>query len=218
MEIWEKLLKKTIYFIENSGIPNNKDCKANWSLGGGTVLMLEYDHRLSKDIDIFLPNPQFLGFFSPRLNDMIANEVDEYEEQAEYIKLRYDEGEIDFIVAQRLLNEPYKAIHKFNTDILCESPLEIIAKKVTHRHQNFAIRDFFDLATVVYHADNAVMQDIMAIITPYAKRLQERLQHFNSFNSIHTLPKGNVILEKGAGILHDFLSSCIPATPVINEE
>ena len=29
-----------------------------WTLGGGTVLMLRYRHRQSKDIDIFFPDPR----------------------------------------------------------------------------------------------------------------------------------------------------------------
>lgn len=28
-----------------------------WTFGGGTVLMLRFDHRLSKDIDLFVPDP-----------------------------------------------------------------------------------------------------------------------------------------------------------------
>lgn len=31
-----------------------------WTFGGGTALMLRYGHRLSKDIDIFVPDPQSL--------------------------------------------------------------------------------------------------------------------------------------------------------------
>jgi hypothetical protein len=37
-----------------------------WTLGGGTVLMLRYAHRRSKDIDIFVPDPQYLGYVTPR--------------------------------------------------------------------------------------------------------------------------------------------------------
>ena len=94
METWEKLLEKAVRYIINSGIPKNEDSKIHWSLGGGTVLMSRYLHRLSNDIDIFLSNPQFLNYFSPRLNDIIEKEVAHYSEQAEYIKLRYDEGEL----------------------------------------------------------------------------------------------------------------------------
>ena len=31
---------------------------AQWSFGGGTVLMLRISHRQSKDIDLFVPDPQ----------------------------------------------------------------------------------------------------------------------------------------------------------------
>ena len=43
-----------------------------WTFGGGTVLMLRYEHRKSKDIDIFVPDPQYLGFATPRLSDVAA--------------------------------------------------------------------------------------------------------------------------------------------------
>ncbi|MBY4897679.1 nucleotidyl transferase AbiEii/AbiGii toxin family protein [Cupriavidus sp. AU9028] len=44
--------------------------KPFFTFGGGTVLMLRYNHRLSKDIDLFVPDPQYLGFVTPRLSDM----------------------------------------------------------------------------------------------------------------------------------------------------
>jgi hypothetical protein len=34
--------------------------------------MFRYQHRLSKDIDIFVPDPQYLGFVTPRLSDVAA--------------------------------------------------------------------------------------------------------------------------------------------------
>jgi hypothetical protein len=36
-------------------------------LGGGTALMICAGHRLSKDIDAFIDDPQYLTFLSPRL-------------------------------------------------------------------------------------------------------------------------------------------------------
>ena len=44
----------------------------DWSFGGGTVLMRRFRHRVSKDVDIFVPDPQYLGYVSPRLNDTAA--------------------------------------------------------------------------------------------------------------------------------------------------
>ena len=58
-----------------------------WTFGGGTVLMLRYGHRLSKDIDIFVPDPQSLGYVTPRLSDVAAQITADYEESAQSIKL-----------------------------------------------------------------------------------------------------------------------------------
>ena len=42
---------------------------------------------LSKDIDFFIRDVQWLGFITPRLNDVIAAMVEGYEEQANSLKL-----------------------------------------------------------------------------------------------------------------------------------
>ena len=34
--------------------------------------MFRYCHRVSKDIDIFVPDPQYLGFVPPRVSDTAA--------------------------------------------------------------------------------------------------------------------------------------------------
>lgn len=52
-----------------------------WTLGGGTVLMFRYHHRLSKDIDIFVPDPQYLGFVTPRLSDTAADLTQRFAER-----------------------------------------------------------------------------------------------------------------------------------------
>ena len=59
-DTWERLFRSALRLlddIERRGIRN-----LLWSFGGGTVLMLRYQHRSSKDIDIFVPDPQALGF------------------------------------------------------------------------------------------------------------------------------------------------------------
>jgi hypothetical protein len=81
-------------------------CPADrWSFGGGTVLMRRYRHRFSKDIDIFVPDPQYLGHLSPRLNDEVEAMTAQFNEQANFIKLYFPEGEID-IVAAGALTQP----------------------------------------------------------------------------------------------------------------
>ena len=43
--------------------------KAPFLLGGGTVLMLDLAHRLSRDIDLFAYDVQWLTLLTPRLNE-----------------------------------------------------------------------------------------------------------------------------------------------------
>jgi hypothetical protein len=55
--------------------------------------MLRYQHRLSKDIDIFVPDPQYLGFVTPRLSDVAAAVSTQYvEDHSAYVKLIRPEG------------------------------------------------------------------------------------------------------------------------------
>jgi hypothetical protein len=65
---WQSLFIKAMDLLDQihaSGIAVPK-----WSLGGGTVLMFHYQHRLSKDIDIFIPDPQFLPYINPTLSSI----------------------------------------------------------------------------------------------------------------------------------------------------
>lgn len=75
-------------------------------LGGGTRLMLSLNHRISHDIDLFFTDAQWIGYLTPRLNDYVEALAGDYDEAADYLKLRFPEGEIDFIVRTRLLNLP----------------------------------------------------------------------------------------------------------------
>ncbi len=63
--VWTGLLQHAIRLVDDIHQHGIKD--PFWTFGGGTVLMLRYRHRMSKDIDIFVPDPQYLGFVSPRL-------------------------------------------------------------------------------------------------------------------------------------------------------
>lgn len=62
---WKSLLEKAFWlmdFVASDGFTIQ-----HWSLGGGTVLMFYYAHRKSKDMDIFIPDSQFLGYVNPCL-------------------------------------------------------------------------------------------------------------------------------------------------------
>jgi hypothetical protein len=121
---------------------------ARWTFGGGTVLMLRIAHRQSKDIDLFVPDPQYLGYVNPRLSDAAESISADYEEAAEYIKLFLPEGEIDVVVGTSLTEAPYDTIDYRGRMIRVETSAEIIAKKMWHRGDRAKGRDLFDLCAV----------------------------------------------------------------------
>jgi len=73
---WEILLAKAFKQLDAGNIPSDA-----WTLGGGTVLMFHFVHRLSKDIDIFFTDKQLLAAISPRVNDGVEDSLRDYIEQ-----------------------------------------------------------------------------------------------------------------------------------------
>ena len=92
---WRLLLSRTIVGLEQ--LEQRGQPVPEWILGGGTALMLHADHRLSKDIDAFIDDPQYLGIMSPDVTDVWDCRT--WDKAAHYLKLGYAEGEIDFIVS-----------------------------------------------------------------------------------------------------------------------
>lgn len=122
-----------------------------WTFGGGTVLMFRYGHRLSHDVDIFVPDPQYLGFVTPRLSDKAADLTSDYTETGNFVKLHFEEGEVDFVAAPNLLpaEAAWETWRILDRTVRVETPAEIVAKKLYHRGDRATARDLFDLALVI---------------------------------------------------------------------
>ena len=147
LKVWETLFQRALQLIDaarESGAPLD-----DWSFGGGTVLMRRHHHRFSKDIDIFVSDPQFLGYLTPRLSPKAESMTDHYDEQGNVLKLYFPEGEIDFVAAGSLTHDPVVTEILFDRHVQVEKSSEIVAKKVWHRGEEFTARDIFDLAMVV---------------------------------------------------------------------
>ena len=146
---WEALFPRALQLIDeihtHGGIRD-----PFWTFGGGTVLMFRYRHRLSKDIDIFVPDPQYLGFVTPRLSDAAAELTEDYTEMAgSFVKLQFEEGEVDFVAAPNLLDDAWETWEIGGRPVKVETAAEIIAKKMYHRGDRVTARDLFDLALVI---------------------------------------------------------------------
>lgn len=123
-------------------------------LGGGTRVMLALNHRISNDIDLFIRDPQWIGYLSPRLNSNVESLTGAYEETAVSLKLRFAEGEIDLIVAAPLLQLPEESSPE--TSFPLEPLAEVLAKKLFHRGWQLAPRDLFDWWAIETKARNVV--------------------------------------------------------------
>jgi hypothetical protein len=64
---WARLFRMACSLIRQ--VNSEQSIIDSWSLGGGTAMMLQIDHRESHDVDIFLPDPQFLSYLDPKLHD-----------------------------------------------------------------------------------------------------------------------------------------------------
>ncbi|WP_454259800.1 nucleotidyl transferase AbiEii/AbiGii toxin family protein [Pseudoxanthomonas mexicana] len=146
---WQALLPRALTLIDEIRAHGGID-DPFWTLGGGTVLMFRHRHRLSKDIDIFVPDPQYLGFVTPRLNNVAADMTADYTEQpSAWVKLQFEEGEVDFVASPNLLGDAWETWKIDGHDIRVETSAEIIAKKMFHRGDRVTARDLFDLALVI---------------------------------------------------------------------
>jgi hypothetical protein len=147
-------------------------------LGGGTALMIHARHRLSKDIDAFIDDPQYLSFLSPRLAGEEIWGCKAYDESANHLRLVYSEGEIDFIVAARITDLPSNiqtidmseivagVAHK----IIVEHPVETAVRKLSYRGSMLKVRDVFDIAVV-----NALFPDLLRANLHHVAHLKDAI-------------------------------------------
>lgn len=156
LKIWETLFKRALELIDS--VVRSGTRFEPWTFGGGTVLMRRHHHRFSKDIDIFVPDPQYLNHVTPRLNDTAESMTGDYVEAASSLKLLFKEGEIDFVASAPLTENPFVLEELFGRQVRVETSTEIIAKKVWHRAAQFKARDLFDLALVAEKEPKALRE------------------------------------------------------------
>jgi hypothetical protein len=156
MDAWRTLLKRAILRLGAVGVED-------WMLGGGTMLMLRYAHRLSRDIDIFINDVQYLSYLSPRLNETLDDPAN-YSETANVLRLFYAEGEIDFLAVAPVIpplepeSFPLGDVEARNV-IPAMPDIEIIAQKLFYRAWAFTGRDLYDFATVA-HCNPTALNDM----------------------------------------------------------
>jgi len=177
---WRKLLCRTLDGL--SDLKQQGQPVPDWVLGGGTALMLYADHRMSRDIDAFIDDPQYLAVLSPDTTD-VWNCTD-WDKAAHYLKLRYPEGEIDFIVSGALLDlDPVEKVIDLTSiragwkpTIMVEPPAEIALKKMYYRATMLKPRDIFDITVIKKIDGDSLIKNLSAV----ASKKDDILQRVNS--------------------------------------
>ena len=176
---------------------------SDWEIGGGTVLARYFNHRLSKDIDVFIPDIQLLGELSPRFNASTEDVLD-YVETGNFISLTYPEGKVDFIAGAQI--SPFRAKKEdfFGKSVYLENPVEIISKKIYYRGLYLKPRDLFDLAVVAHNGREKDLLDTLKTIPNeaeafFSKYYEARLKGLQAFSCMYQesiLPDGEKFIGK----------------------
>ncbi len=124
--------------------------------GGDTALSMYYfQHRPSFDIDLFVNDAQYLGFFSPKLwiDDCSHFDSARYIDQHNHIGVtNKDNIKIDILLDctsnEGCIDDSKKI---FSFDIYVENLENIIAKKITFRKTDNKTRDIFDISVALHH-------------------------------------------------------------------
>jgi len=171
LTIWETLFAKALRAIDSVREPAFHSA---WSLGGGTVLMWRFRHRVSKDVDVFVPDPQYLGYLDPDLNETVDALTPKRTRESGYLRLYFDEGEVDFIASAPVTRKPQVIEKVLDRDVRVDTSAEIIAKKVRYRASHFTARDIFDFALVAEKEPKAISM-ITSVLRGHADAILERL-------------------------------------------
>jgi Nucleotidyl transferase AbiEii toxin, Type IV TA system len=150
-----------------------------WTFGGGTALMLEIDHRESRDVDIFLSDPQQLPFLDPQKRDFeFEIPPDGFEgDGARSLRLVFDSmGEIDFIVASALTSSPTTQTEIEGEAVLLETVPEIIT--IFYRATGIKPRDIFDIAA----ASEQYREPIIKELRNYRDQVTQALSTIEKLN------------------------------------
>ncbi len=175
---WPELFEQAVAIIDQTRVVGVDD----WTFGGGTALMLQIGHRDSHDIDIFVSDGQLLSLLNPDTQGhRLSLAPDSYEtDGARTLKIVFDGiGEIDFICCLPVTDHPSERTTVQAREINCETPAEIIAKKIVFRGKRLQPRDMFDIAaaSIVVGED-----DLVASLRPFADASRSALNVARGMN------------------------------------
>lgn len=217
---WKRLLERALAgldSLEQNGTPIRW-----WSFGGGTALMVQLHHRDSKDIDLFVPDPQYLSYLSPRLADVAVWGGPDYDEATNYVKLRYAEGEIDFISAFSISDLDNGRFVFSDRQVPIESPTEIILKKLHYRAGLLKPRDIFDTAVVLSSDHAETLRQHLPLLTDVRGQLIDRISQMPedyfkaAMDELDIFSEYRQLIPNAMDMVAELISDIPPPSPAPN--
>ena len=123
-------------------------------------MMLQIHHRESRDVDIFLSDPQLLSFLDPQTHDFEfqIQPVEYIGDGARFLRLAFDKiGGVDFIVGHGLTSSPFAQTIIDGEVVLLET---IVTKKIYYRASSIKPRDIVDIAAAGDQHENLLIKEL----------------------------------------------------------
>lgn len=164
-------------------------------MGGGTALMLQIDHRDSRDIDFFLPDPQLLGFVTAAVADIEAwlPGAKYRGDGSLFLKVAFEGvGEIDFIAAAPVTDVCPVERTIQGRKLLLDAVPAIIASKVHYRGSHLKVRDIFDIAASCEAGYLAEVREALAAMPASVATALDRLDKLPLGRLAELMPRADV--------------------------
>lgn len=173
---WDELLQTALPALDHV-FPHSsfdRSRRPDWTLGGRTAIALRIAHRLSDDINIFVPS-QPLKAFTPNNNPGARAISDRFQWPGHDLRFECREGEIDFLSPQLQTAPGFTWERYRNREVALETLEEVIVKKIRYRSARFTARDVFDLAAVA-RAAPAIIEVLASEVADALPRLKAVIQ------------------------------------------
>lgn len=168
---WRRLLDEGIAVIAT--LNREAALLTDWTLGGGTALMLQIGHRTSYDVDIFFSDPQLFGYIKRAISETIftLQPTGLLDDGTRFVKVSFGQfGEVDFICSGQMKQNATKLISIDDFVVNVDSCEEIVLKKIFYRGASIQPRDIFDIACVAEFIGGPKLRECIRLIKPSAEK------------------------------------------------
>lgn len=176
------------------------------ALGGGTVLAMHWQHRISTDLDYFLDPRHLSGEENIALIKKAAehlkesspsNTIHSLETAPYHLKFKIDDTEVSLFTSRPLISAP-ASHHEKHTSLKLENISEILAKKISGRIMNlgtFTKRDFYDFCVACNKTPDLFKRAVNLLETDQLKEIADELKDWRNSPLIKQAEKSKPLLE-----------------------